>query len=228
MDPLTIGLIVAGVGAAGQMVSNDQNRSNARDANAASQTNAREQMAFQERMSNSAYQRAMGDMKQAGLNPMLAYSQGGASAPSGAAGNVTTPNYQDPLGPAVASGFDASQKAQITRNANDQLKLNQTAQVSTALVQAAQAEQLAQSAKTEAFKRQLIENQIPKSKLDAEFYSSETGAAAYKVNKFSDTVGGILNNINSGKSIFKRDSQVPKRLQEKLNTNTGELELYGY
>lgn len=43
---------------------------------------------WQERMSNTSYQRAMEDMSKAGLNPILAYSNGGAQVPGGAAATV--------------------------------------------------------------------------------------------------------------------------------------------
>ena len=48
------------------------------------------QMAFQERMAGSEFQRGMNDMKAAGLNPILAYSKGGASSPGGASASGVT------------------------------------------------------------------------------------------------------------------------------------------
>jgi hypothetical protein len=61
---------------------------------------ANAQMAFQQDMSGSAYQRAVADMKAAGINPMLASKVGGASTPMGA-----QPNLMDTITPAIGAGM---------------------------------------------------------------------------------------------------------------------------
>lgn len=73
--------------------------------NAANIASAREQMDFQERMSNTAHQREIKDLRAAGLNPILSAKLGGASSPGGAA-----PNIQDAMAPIENSARSLSDK----------------------------------------------------------------------------------------------------------------------
>jgi hypothetical protein len=78
---------------------------------------AQQQTNYQTQMSDTSYQRGVVDMKAAGLNPMLAYSQGGASVPTGVSpqiqstepGNIGAGLAQSAA--ALASGgFDLAKK----------------------------------------------------------------------------------------------------------------------
>lgn len=69
------------------------------------------QMDFQERMSNTAYQRAMADMKKAGINPIMVSKLGGASTPTGAL--APTPKIGD-LGSNAVKNIATAKQMQLT------------------------------------------------------------------------------------------------------------------
>lgn len=100
-DNIGFGSLVSGAGSfLGQKSANDANTAL-----------SLKQMEFQERMSNTAYRRSMADMQAAGLNPILAYKQGGATTPSG-----SMPHIADPVTPAVNTALVARQKAAEFKN----------------------------------------------------------------------------------------------------------------
>lgn len=77
---------------------------------------------WQEHMSSTAYQRAVKDMREAGLNPILAFANGGASTPGGSAGTISGAS----MGLASSSALGVSRSGGFVPNAYESSSWSQS------------------------------------------------------------------------------------------------------
>lgn len=209
-DGLATG-ILGGIGGLVTNFMNAEEKDKEREFNAAQSQINRD---FQERMSSTAYQRSMADMKTAGLNPILAYQKGGASSPSGSQASTTALHLEDPVGKGISSAKTAAETSNM-KEQNENLKVQRDllhAQSAQALSQttlneknaALAAQNTAKAAAETAISRENLssaEKQKMEADLEKQNLNTFVGQWAHRIGAAGKSVSPA---INSASKLFGR------------------------
>lgn len=219
-------IISAGIGAASSLIGgNSQNNANSAQAAANRDFQAaqsKQQMDFQERMRATQYQTTVADLKASGLNPMLAYTNGGAGTPAGASGSGAQAQMENVLGKvgnSAKEGFLAAQQYENMKTQNFATEMQGEAAAAAALLSKDQAAKTRAETVVEIQKgnakgkggdlQQTILNGLEASATQANTTSALQGAQTRRENVLTD-----LNRIgiapSSAKAIYNDVKRVGK------------------
>jgi hypothetical protein len=188
----------AGISTAGNLAATGMtNQANAQQASQA--------QAFSERMSNTAYQRSTADMKAAGINPILAFSQGGASSPVGQQATMQTPDVGKIGESIISTAFEKKRMEAEVASRNQDTLLKGAATLTE--TERAKKEQF--SAKSEQLLSEALEANQPAALKEAQVRdkAAKTDLDHSTLSNITRKVGENLGNLNPFKGIL---SPMPK------------------
>lgn len=213
VEPVTLAATAMGAQAISSWLGASKQRKMDRQTNAMNYLMAQDQMRFQERLSNTAHQREVADLRQAGLNPILS-ANGGASSPGGAFAKMENSGAQGELDAYGAADIYTAAKQQKLgeqmadaeiRDLYASAGLKETQSYTSAKQQELLGEQIKQTkAATEGikFQNKILAPGAIKAGYDADMYSGPFGRAIHHVEQGVNTGLRMAEGIGRVRGVF--------------------------